>query len=317
MFNSFLSRLPILGSSGRIVLSTRISDRIAGVNSSLPGNEIQPVVPQISASHSQVPSQNPLLISSSSTSNTDENPYSVFENIRNSIVEPGECSSSRAEGSSSVAGGSTSLALTMKSIDKMERFELSYRYLPEQIGYIDCTFNITKSLKKKLKDLSSSIFSSSIPFYSRHVLQHSNLGAGMRSLVNEKYGLELIEALSFYKGKYGRVIILVGLGVCCTVWYLYVPGCVNTAPLPDRFPRLENYEMFWNPNYVHNLFSKACYIEKVEVSRDVMSTFENEYPFSNMQIPSSVTGDKRIAIAIALMVAVFMGLAVAPIKEQI
>jgi hypothetical protein len=137
----------------------------------------------------------------------------------------------------------------------------------------------------------------------------------MRSLVHDNYDKIVVESISFYKGKYGRVIILVSLGVCCTIWSIYVPGVGDIAPPMEHFPRFESYQSFFNPDTNKELLSKACYIERTDISGEVIKTLENEFPFSEMNIPA--TGEKRIAVGLALMIVVFMALGVAPVKQQI
>nr|YP_010352640.1 hypothetical protein LK193_mgp44 [Bidens tripartita]YP_010352670.1 hypothetical protein LK193_mgp14 [Bidens tripartita]UIR98995.1 hypothetical protein [Bidens tripartita]UIR99025.1 hypothetical protein [Bidens tripartita] len=221
-------------------------------------------------------------------------------------------------GPSTSASTSDSQLLALNALkDSTEKVQLCYRYFPDHTSWINGTFFMTKPMMKRLKQLFKEIdfFSSSIPYYVPEVFQHSNLGQGMRSLVNENYDKIVVEALTFYKGEYGRVVILASLGVCCTVWSLYVPGVAGLTPPLDNFPRFESYQQFFNPETTKDLFDKVTFIQRTDISEDVIKTFENEIPFKDMNIPA--TGDKKIAIGLALMIVVFMALGVAPVKEQI
>ncbi|KAI3666154.1 hypothetical protein L1987_88967 [Smallanthus sonchifolius] len=59
-------------------------------------------------------------------------------------------------------------------------------------------------------------------------------GRGLRGVVNENYEKIVVEILTFYKGKYGRLIILVSLGVSTTIWI----GIINsTSAVPGAAER--------------------------------------------------------------------------------
>ncbi|KAI3664394.1 hypothetical protein L1987_89854 [Smallanthus sonchifolius] len=173
MFNSV--RFPFY-SSGRIPLSSRISGR----NSALSVMEIPPVVPQvvsvpISTTH------NPVLIPTSSTSTMNEHlsldtvDQSLYSRIHNS--EDGSTFGS--------CSGSQLLALrALQSTDILSKMQLCYRFFPDHTSFINCTFQVTKKMKKRLKQICKSIgfFSSSIPFYVPEVFQYSNLGQGLEDI---------------------------------------------------------------------------------------------------------------------------------------
>ncbi|KAI3666158.1 hypothetical protein L1987_89348 [Smallanthus sonchifolius] len=66
------------------------------------------------------------------------------------------------------------------------------------------------------------------------VFSFSRLGRGLRGVVNENYEKIVVEILTFYKGKYGRLIILVSLGVSTTIWI----GIINsTSAVPGAAER--------------------------------------------------------------------------------
>ncbi|KAI3668663.1 hypothetical protein L1987_88332 [Smallanthus sonchifolius] len=67
-----------------------------------------------------------------------------------------------------------------------------------------------------------------------NVFSFSRLGRGLRGVVNENYEKIVVEILTFYKGKYGRLIILVSLGVSTTIWI----GIINsTSAVPGAAER--------------------------------------------------------------------------------
>ncbi|KAI3664757.1 hypothetical protein L1987_89470 [Smallanthus sonchifolius] len=110
-------------------------------------------------------------------------------------------------------------------------------------------------MKKRLKQICKSIgfFSSSIPFYVPEVFQYSNLGQGMRSLVTDNYDKIVVEAITFYK------------------------GLEDIAPPMEHFPRFESYHSFFNPETNKELLSKACYIERTDISGENVSILHSRY----------------------------------------
>ncbi|KAI3668437.1 hypothetical protein L1987_88578 [Smallanthus sonchifolius] len=188
-----------------------------------------PVVPQvvsvpISTTH------NPVLIPTSSTSTMNEHlsldtvDQSLYSRIHNS--EDGSTFGS--------CSGSQLLALrALQSTDILSKMQLCYRFFPDHTSFINCTFQVTKKMKKRLKQICKSIgfFSSSIPFYVPEVFQYSNLGQGLEDI----------------------------------------------APPMEHFPRFESYHSFFNPETNKELLSKACYIERTDISGENVSILHSRY----------------------------------------
>lgn len=63
--------------------------------------------------------------------------------------------------------------------------------------------------------------------------------AGLRCVLQSNASKVLVEAITFYEGMYGRFFVLVCLGVGCTVWYAFVPGSYNHAPVTHLFDALD------------------------------------------------------------------------------
>lgn len=122
----------------------------------------------------------------------------------------------------------------------------------------------------------------------------------MLSLVNERYDKVLVELFTFFNGEYGRLFILVSLGVSCTTWYLFVPGVGDTAPPIDVFPRDIPREQFFNPETSKYLFKKVSFIEHTYITDEILKAFENESPFSELHIPES--GYLRAAVGLGLII---------------
>ncbi|QCE11424.1 hypothetical protein DEO72_LG10g2657 [Vigna unguiculata] len=64
----------------------------------------------------------------------------------------------------------------------------------------------------------------------------------------------LVEAITFHEGYYGRFLILIHMGIGCTVWYGFAPGDginIPTEGLAPLFSPIENYESFLTNPDVH------------------------------------------------------------------
>ncbi|KAL0302647.1 UNVERIFIED_CONTAM: hypothetical protein Scaly_3025700 [Sesamum calycinum] len=132
-------------------------------------------------------------------------------------------------------------------------------------------------------------------------------GVGLRGLANDQLGKLpsfLVDVISHYNGRYGRFIILVSLGIGCTVWYNYVPGSSFTAPTGDLFAHLDSYDHFFDDSYTQPNLNKVNFIETVDVSDTVDSAFSKELPFTDISIPASCPALK--AVGLGLMIAVFL-----------
>jgi hypothetical protein len=217
---------------------------------------------------------------------------------------------------------SESLAQTVLPISELNMeqpykiVEMAYRIFPNQTSYINSTFSVTNKNIKRLRQLCEGmgIHSDTIPFSVHQEPEYSSLGRGMRSLVHEDYDKIVIEGITFYKGMYGRIIVLISLGVSCTVWSIFVPGTADYAPSMEAFPRFDSYQSFFNASTEKGMFTKACFIERTDISNDVLYNLENEYPFNRMNIPAN--GKTRIAVGFGLMIVVFMALGVVPAKKE-
>lgn len=120
----------------------------------------------------------------------------------------------------------------------------------------------------------------------------------------------LVEAITFNDGYYGRFLILVQMGIGCTVWYGFVPGDGLNFPtevIAPLFSPIENYDSFFtNPDvHVQPGFNKMTLVEGVNNPAAPLSqAFAQEKPF--MDIDIEMPGSKK-----SILVGVSLGLAVA------
>lgn len=91
----------------------------------------------------------------------------------------------------------------------------------------------------------------------------------------------LVEVLTYFDGNYGRFLVLVCLGIGCTVWYTLVPP--HQAPdisAYSAFAPLDSYPFIFYMEYIAPGFRKIAFVESHDLSELVESTFANEYPFA-------------------------------------
>ena len=131
-------------------------------------------------------------------------------------------------------------------------------------------------------------------------------GGGLRSLVSSISTPStpiLIELLTFFEGVYGRFIIVVNLGIGCTVWYALFNGTADQALMCDVFSTID-YDPFFQMDYRTPMFNRVSFVETNDVTNLVDMAFNNVHPFEEINIPS--VGYKNKCFRLGLMVAVFM-----------
>lgn len=203
----------------------------------------------------------------------------------------------------------------MNVFSNKKMMDIAYRFIPGHSRYIHSHFEVTDQILNKLKQSCQSIGLSCIPFSASDVTNPNRFGNGMRSLVGESYDKVLVEVMTFYNGHYGRLLILVSMGVSCTVWYLFAPGVVDMAPSLELFPRMECYDQFFNVHTSQEPFKKLCIIEQKYITEEVIKSLENDLPFKEMSLPES--GKVRVAVGLGLMVGVFLAMGILPLSDSV
>nr|GLL19006.1 hypothetical protein A4A49_51439 [Ipomoea trifida] len=101
------------------------------------------------------------------------------------------------------------------------------------------------------------------------MLPYCSSGAGLRSFVNENLNKILVEVITYCDGSYGRFLVLVSLGIGCTVWYRYAPGSVYSAPEGGVFTPFNTYSSFFDALYDAPNFRKIHFLERNDISESV------------------------------------------------
>lgn len=143
---------------------------------------------------------------------------------------------------------------------------------------------------------------------------YSFSGSGMRGAFVDNEGLTkvLVEVLTFYEGMYGRFLVLVTLGLGCSVWYNFAPGTYSVPP-SDWLTPIECYDPFFNMEYNSPLFRRVSFVETNDVSASVESAFTKEVPFAEIVIPAG--GNLLKAVSLGVMVAFFLAVGIVPNME--
>lgn len=193
------------------------------------------------------------------------------------------------------------------------RMGLGFRFVPGQSQFLLKELQLPQSFDR-LSFLSDSL---GLPYNSVHLSSfslspYSYEFAGLRGLVADGHSFTkiLVEVITHYEGMYGRFLVLVTLGLCCTVWYTFAPGSCLDAPNSGLFGRLEAYDAFLNMDSYVPGFSRVVFVERNDVSETVVSALRNDLPFAEITIPAS--GNVLKAVGLGVMVAFFLAVGLVP-----
>jgi hypothetical protein len=129
---------------------------------------------------------------------------------------------------------------------------------------------------------------------------------GIGDLVESDRNKVLIEVLTDGVGKYGRILVLVILGVGCTTWFSFIP---HGTDIGSTFQPFDDYAPFFNDQYVTPGFDKCRFVETQNVSRNVGTLMQNP-PFTELEIPAN--GYMLKAVGLGVMIAIFVALGITP-----
>lgn len=119
-----------------------------------------------------------------------------------------------------------------------------------------------------------------------------------------------VEVITYYDGRYGRFLVLVCLGIGCTVRSGFAPGTADQAPAGSLFAPLESYNPLKHMEYYAPGFRRIGFVEIKDVSASVEAAFGNEHPFAEITIPAS--GNVLKAVGLGVMVAFFLAVGIVP-----
>jgi hypothetical protein len=121
----------------------------------------------------------------------------------------------------------------------------------------------------------------------------------------------LVELLSMSSAhgisKVYRTFILVSIGIGCTVWYGHSSGMYDVG---HGIFKTVDYNHFFDMNHQEIGFKKMNFVETVDNTIPVLSTFNNDPTFANVTIPAS--GIVLKAVGLSILIGVFITLGVIP-----
>lgn len=192
------------------------------------------------------------------------------------------------------------------------RMALGFRFLPDQKEFLFHELTLPESFDR-FTFLSNSLGLSynSRALSSAVLYPYASLGGGLRAVHTHRFHQTLVEVISYHNGRYGRFLVLVGLGIGCTVWYGFVPGNPECVPVDSSlFAPLESYTPFFDMQHYAPGYQRIGFVERNDVASSVASAFQNDVPFADISIPAS--GRMLTAIGLGVMVAFFLTVGIVP-----
>ncbi|GKA90126.1 hypothetical protein Tco_0811938 [Tanacetum coccineum] len=149
---------------------------------------------------------------------------------------------------------------------------------------------------------------------------YTRLGTGLLGLVNKCSKQVLIEAITFYKGEFTRIMVLVCLGYGCTIWYTAVPEVYGMALPTELFPPDATYVDFFrdkvtipsDESSTSQIASSSANTSQIGSSSASTSQMTNPDIGSTSEVSGSdnparrLSENQRSAIKLAVMMSIFV-----------
>lgn len=158
-----------------------------------------------------------------------------------------------------------------------------------------------------------------------HELYKNRKKRSCESNVNINHAAVVQWTITYNYGFYGRFLILVQVGVGCTVWYGFAPGDGLNIPLDGAgsvislFSPIDNYEQFFynTDTYVHPGFEKLTLMQNEENTISVLATaYTQEQPFVDITVPNTNNNPTLIlGVTLGLVVVVLLSVGISPIAQ--
>lgn len=163
---------------------------------------------------------------------------------------------------------------------------LGFRFLPGQSNFLQHELRLPSSFDR-LSFISNSLGLSRSPLSAL-----TYYSSGLRSLIADGSSKILVEVITYSNGWYGRFLVLVSLGIGCTVWYGLVPGTSLHAPDTNLFATFDSYDPFLNMDYHPIGFRRVCFVESKDVSASVTAAYAHSQPIIVKKQLSTKIGDR-------------------------
>lgn len=191
---------------------------------------------------------------------------------------------------------------------------LGFSFLPGQTDFISKNVSLpetTDSLIDIRNQLgySLSLFTDSIT--NKAKIKYNTISENTSNF----YSRILVEAITYNNGFYGRFLVLVELGIGCTIWYGFISGTDTRIPVDGLlFNPIENYDSFLNHPEIHVQpgFNKITLIENEEnILPKIAKAYTNEKPFMDIKIPNA-SGNVLISVSVGLAIVILLSCGIDP-----
>lgn len=204
--------------------------------------------------------------------------------------------------------GAPFVELPAELLDSLESYGLKmglgFRFRPGQQHFLLQELRLPRK-EEKLKFMSSSL---GVSYYTAPLKPHATMPIhGIKELAGRDTSKVLVEVLTYFSGKYGRILVLVTLGIGCTAWFSFIPIEGGLGP---TFSPIECEDPFFDLNYVAPGFRKLHFTECQNVAENVAAMLEKDTPFTELEIPAS--GPTMRAVGLGIMIAFFLAVGIVP-----
>lgn len=93
------------------------------------------------------------------------------------------------------------------------------------------------------------------------------------------------EVLTNSNGMVCMFLVLVCLGIGCTIWYEFAPGSADHAPASDIFSSVDSYDPFFKFKWILISLTFVGFVLLKETTL-LNRAFVNEHPFDEIEIPA-------------------------------
>lgn len=189
---------------------------------------------------------------------------------------------------------------------------LGFRFLPGQSSFLTKSLSLPKAVESLIDFRNQLGLSLSKDSLTNMVQIKYNSLTDQASTISSRI---LVEAITYNNGYYGRFLVLVQLGIGCTVWYGFLPGAESCIPVDGfLFNPIDSYDSFINQpaTHVQPGFDKITLVEnEVNILPKLAEAYTHEKPFIDIQIPNA-GGSLLMSVSLGLSVVILLSLGIAP-----
>lgn len=194
---------------------------------------------------------------------------------------------------------------------RLPSLNICWRLLPGSSDYPSSDF-ISQELRSPLvvavlKFIKSSL---GLSYYTSPMAPHDRASRGLKDLTDSSAPSKvLIEVLTEYSQRYGRILVLISLGLGCTAWYSFFSGDIHIHNNP--FPPFDSYVPFLDHRHVAEGYERTHFSEApTNVPAHVEAMFRSTPLLKEVVIPAN--GPTMQAVGLGLVIAFFLAAGMLP-----